>query len=217
MCIFKKYCNTHGKNAFTLIEMLAVVSVILILMGITFGITKGVSNQQARAQARAELAMIAQALEAFKLIYGDYPVISEGDAATSSRNAEELTLALTGFSYLVPGTGDTTRAMVNVAAGASRDSFIDPQQMNFRRDFGNPTSASELNGNYLIDPWREPYVYVYNRGATDNTWDTMGYVLFSKGPDKTADADTDGNDIEDTGILNESSEHNLDNIYPNQL
>ena len=99
----KKRLQKPSTHAFTLIELLAVVSVIVILTGIIFGISKGVMNQQARAKAKAELAMIAQALEEFKLTYGDYPVVAEDDPVTTNINSMELTKALTGYAYLEPG------------------------------------------------------------------------------------------------------------------
>ena len=213
-----EYCknseNSASKgsaNAFTIIELLSVVAVVVVLVGITFGVTKGVNNQQARTKARAELAMIAQALEEFKLTYGDYPISSQGDAVTTSNNAQDLLLALTGFAYLEAGTAQGTKVMTEVDSGKQRKSFIDVDRMNLINDFGIPTSPNDLDNNYLIDPWRQPYVYVYNNGSSTSSWDNFGYVLFSKGPDGTADEGV----LETQGILNESSDNNIDNIYLN--
>ncbi|MGK0464562.1 MAG: prepilin-type N-terminal cleavage/methylation domain-containing protein, partial [Lentimonas sp.] len=62
--VSRALCSTeNSQQAFTLVELLAVVAAVLVLMGITFGVSRGVLNQQARTQAKAELAMIAQALE----------------------------------------------------------------------------------------------------------------------------------------------------------
>ena len=82
-------------NGFTLIELLMVISVILILAGITFGISRGVQNAQARTKARAELATIAQAIEQFKSRYGDYPWHDSDDS-----------------NYPTPSNGDMTNTML---------------------------------------------------------------------------------------------------------
>ncbi len=205
-----------SKNAFTLVELLAVVAVVIILTGITFGISKGIRNQQARTQAKAELAMIAQALEEFKLTYGDYPLISiDGDPATGYANAKKLTLALSGYSvYAREDDGDFV--LKDIDPGQQK-SFIDPSRLNFSKDFGNPSGASDLDDVFLVDPWRQPYVYVYARDNTD--WDNVGYILFSKGPNGTADLDDLDEDtagIQMDGTLNQSTDKNIDNIYPNQ-
>jgi len=205
--------------AFTFIELLLVVSAIAILTGITFGISRGVMNQQARAKAKAELAMIAQALEEFKLTYGDYPVISEDNPVTTNANSKLLTLALTGYAYLEPGATQGTRVMTNVSDNQIRDSFLDVDSVNFSEPFRDPdnnlfvpNSANDLNRIFLVDPWRQPYVYVYNRGSSSSSWDRFGYVLFSKGPDGVADLGS----IATTGIVDRTTSNNVDNIYLNQ-
>ena len=187
----------------------------LVLMGVTFGVSKGVLNSQARAQARAELAMIAQALEAFKLTYGDYPLISiDGDPANGNANAKKLTLALTGWSVYVNVNGDMV--LQDITSGGSRKRFIDPPRLNFSEDFGDPSDVDDLDDVFLVDPWRQPYVYVYNRDDSD--WDNVAYLLFSKGPDRKAlfddiDETTDG--LQMDGTI-DSTGDNLDNIYPTQ-
>jgi hypothetical protein len=201
------------------------VAAVLVLMGITFGVSRGVLNQQARTQVKAELAIIAQALEEFKLTYGDYPVASEDDPSTNA-NARKLTLALTGFSYLEPGTLQGTRVMTEVADNEVREGFIDVEKLGLSEPFRDPdnvmnvpNSASDLARIYFVDPWRQPYVYIYNRGAVSNNWDNVGYVLFSKGPDGAIDIndlDSDTNGIQTNGIIDQSSSNNIDNIYPNQ-
>ena len=213
----KRSDRIQSKNAFTLVELLAVVVAVLILTGITFSISKGILNQQARAKARAELSILVQALEEFKLTYGDYPIASE--VITTNANSRILTRALTGYAYLEPGTVAGTRVMTDVNDNEIRKSFVDIDKLNFSepfRDPGNdllvPNSASDLDRIYLVDPWRQPYVYVYNRGSSSNSWDNFGYVLFSKGPDREVDSGS----ITTDGIVDLNTYNNIDNIYPNQ-
>lgn len=218
----KKRLQKPSTHAFTLIELLAVVSVIVILTGIIFGISKGVRNQQARAQAKAELAMIAQALEEFKLTYGDYPIISiDGDPTTGYANAKNLTYALTGYgeqgrTEVTNSEGVTSKPykFIQIKSGDAKR-FIDPSRLNYAGSSGFVAPGEDDDGNLtsdspLVDPWRQPYVYIYNKG--DSSWDNIGYVLFSKGPDREADL---GNFVT-TGIVDPTTSKNLDNIYPNQ-
>lgn len=223
--MYTRLANTsanNSKSAFTLIELLAVVAVVIILTGITFGIKKGVVNTQARTQAQAELAMIAQALEEFKLAYGDYPIISlDGDPTTGSANAKNLMYALVGYGKqgwqeVTDSENNTTKQyQFDQVKSGNAKRFIDPSRLNYAGNKGFVAPGEDDDGDLisdtsLVDPWQQPYVYVYNKGKT--SWDNTGYVLFSKGPDRLADL----GDFQDTGIVDESSSNNLDNIYPNQ-
>jgi prepilin-type N-terminal cleavage/methylation domain-containing protein len=222
--VSRALCSTeNSQQAFTLVELLAVVAAVLVLMGITFGVSRGVLNQQARTQAKAELAMIAQALEEFKLTYGDYPIISyDGDPTTGYVNAENLTNALTGYgkqgweTITNPDTSSSTfYKFIKVNAGDAKR-FIDPSRLNYStRDGFVPPVVDSTSGNLttdslLMDPWNQPYVYIYNKDLI--SWDNFGYVLFSKGPDRTADLGS----IVSNGIVDQTTPNNIDNIHPNQ-
>ena len=86
------YSLSKRQQGFTLIELLMVITVILILAGITFGISRGAQNAQARTKAKAELATTSQAIEQFKSRYGDYPWHKQGEVDTN----KTLLFALTG-------------------------------------------------------------------------------------------------------------------------
>ncbi len=62
-------------HAFSILELLAVISVIIIILAITLGITDGICQTAANSRACAELASLAQALEEYKVYYDDYPWI----------------------------------------------------------------------------------------------------------------------------------------------
>ena len=61
------------RQAFTLLELLAVIALIAILAGIVIGVGRRASVAGKTARAKAELAALSAALEAYKLTYGDYP------------------------------------------------------------------------------------------------------------------------------------------------
>lgn len=61
------------RRAFTLLELLAVITIIAILAGIVIGVGRRASEVGRVARAKAELAAIGSALEAYKRLYGDYP------------------------------------------------------------------------------------------------------------------------------------------------
>lgn len=63
----------HRSSAFTLLELLAVITVIAILAGIVIGASRRASEAGKTARAKAELAALGAALETYKRHYGDYP------------------------------------------------------------------------------------------------------------------------------------------------
>jgi general secretion pathway protein G len=60
-------------NAFTVLELLVVISIIIVLAGLIFATTGYVQNKGARSRAEAEIAAMSAALETYKADNGVYP------------------------------------------------------------------------------------------------------------------------------------------------
>jgi prepilin-type N-terminal cleavage/methylation domain-containing protein len=170
------YSLSKRQKGFTLIELLMVITVILILAGITFGISRGVQNAQARTKAKAELATISQAIEQFKSRYGDYPWHKQGEVDTN----KTLLFALTG--RLVLGDPDPKDTKNDIKA-----LIIDTQsQIDANPKFLDDTKFSTklINGETtnLLDPWGQPYIYWYKWDNSPEAWDVFGFHLYSTGP-----------------------------------
>ncbi len=58
---------------FTLVELLATVTVIVVLAGLTLGTLGYVNRKGAEGRATAEVAALAAAIDSFKLDHGQYP------------------------------------------------------------------------------------------------------------------------------------------------
>jgi type II secretory pathway pseudopilin PulG len=154
-----------------------VIAVIMVLAGITFGISRGVQNAQARALAKAELSVIAQALEGFKLRYGDYPWHKQGEKDTNKM----LLYALTGRLVMErTTTNGNTDVNVNIiedqsnAVVKARPKFIDDTKFSVNED-------SSGNSIELLDPWGSPYVYWYKWSDSPDAWEVFGFHLYSTG------------------------------------
>jgi len=59
--------------AFTLIELLTVISIIAVLAAFTVPVLKGIKRQQYLRSAQAEMEQIETAIERYKAVYGFYP------------------------------------------------------------------------------------------------------------------------------------------------
>src|SRR3954447_16578633 len=68
------------QRAFTLVEMLVVMAVIIVLAGLILGTSSYVQKKGARSRAEAEIAAMSAALESYKADNGIYP---RGNAALS--------------------------------------------------------------------------------------------------------------------------------------
>ncbi len=170
-------------RAFTLIELLTVISIIGILAAISLGVVRGVRERAALSQAKAELASLAQALEAYKLQYGDYP--QTGPA----QNQPDPALA-------APSDTDGPGILFNALTGkrgpagaliAGR-SFVELSRYTLQNPTALPAEGnSTLQArNALLDPWGNRYLYYYKTGAPSGAsqWkETPGYILLTVGPD----------------------------------
>ena len=65
--------HNNQDRGVTLVEILAVVSIIIILVGLVIGIRKSATKKADESRLRVELAAIELALEKYKAKYGNYP------------------------------------------------------------------------------------------------------------------------------------------------
>jgi general secretion pathway protein G len=139
-------------RAFTLIELLAVITIIGILAGLTLGAAGAVRRHGATSTAKAEVAALQAACDRYYADNNAYP-IGTASPATVTAPAGGTTL----FSNLV---GSTTLS----AAPTSKRYFEPKPAMVY-------TNASP---NYFIDPWG--YAYGYNSDGTNAPiiWSTAG-------------------------------------------
>lgn len=168
------------RTGFTLIELLVVMGVILILAGIVVGVQRGVYHQQSQARAKADMQAIANALETFKLRYGDYPWAGNpGTTSTATDADRQLFLVLTGQRILRKVNG--TYQMVTLSDDQKAAPLIDESQIEV-----------DSNTTYFVDPWGSPYKYYY-KDAADTDWNHTGFIIVSLGPDRSMGNNPDGN------------------------
>lgn len=171
----------RASRAFTLIELLTVIAVLAILAGLVIGAGRRASETGKIARTQAELAALGAALEGYKRQYGDYP-----------RTADPAQLLQALIGKLDPRM-DTLSPAGRVQLDVALFTY-------------DPPADPEENANVrLIDPWGQPYLYVYKVPLTG--WSNPGYVLCSAGPDGRLDAT-----LLAGGRLNPDAADNLDNI-----
>ncbi len=180
-------CRTRRAAAFTLVELLAVMAILLVLSGISFGLVRGVKNRAKIQQARSELAILVTALEDYRRFYGDYPQTGPS-AATSQR----VTLSATGVSA-GPGANTAQAVLLNSLIGAygptgalggrlNGPMLVDVARLTLEVPFSttgavttnNPVTfavatgtppAKAIQNNSFLDPWGNRYLYFYKRAT----------------------------------------------------
>ncbi len=178
-------------RAFTLLELLAVIAIIAVLTGIVIGVGRRASEAGKNARAKAELAALSAALESYKRQYGDYPRTDDNASLVQSLIGR---LSPTGAPLSPAGKVQIEAAKFQFALAANPDVSIDP--------FGN---ASAL----LLDPWSQPYRYVYKTGG--GSWTNPSFVLYSIGSDGA-----DSSALLPGGFIDIAPAANADNLYANR-
>src|SRR5438128_5531164 len=92
--------SERGYNAFTLIELIVVVGVIIILTGLVLSTVGYARKKGARARAETEIAAMSAACESYKADNGIYPRDPTPNTATDALNARTM---------LDPATTDAAR------------------------------------------------------------------------------------------------------------
>lgn len=223
--------------AFTLIELLAVITIIAILAAITIGAVRGTRQQANLARCKAELSVLVQALEDYKRHYGDYPW-----TGPSTLNSQRVTTINTG-----PGATTVQARLLSALIGVygpdnfttrlNGPKFVDVNQLtlevpfstpaftttNLRTTFGVATGTPPTKppaNNSFVDPWGNRYLYFYKTvptpgGRPTPTWTAPSYVLYSAGPDGLATTLPGANGI--FSGTTQTTGDNADNIYADKL
>ena len=147
-------------RAFTLIEILVVISIIAILMALLFPALEKVREQTRRAQARNDLGQIVAAVKYYHAEYGKYPSVAptapDGDVLVGDAVAKA---AIDNGALM-----DTLRA---IDRGLNARHVLNPKRIVFLegRAAGNAAepragfadkAESKKHGSFY-DPWGRPY------------------------------------------------------------
>jgi len=151
--------GTAGReqSAFTLIELLAVITIIGILAGLTLGAAGAVRRHGASSTAKAEVAALQAACDRYFADNSTYPIgTNSPTTVTAPAGATALFTNLLGSATLT--------------AAPSTKRYFEPKPAMVYTN-GSP--------NYFVDPWG--YAYGYNSDGTNAPliWSTAGQTTAS--------------------------------------
>src|SRR5437588_2891206 len=163
-------------RAFTIIELLVVITIIIILAGLILSTVGYVQKKGARSRAEAEIAAMSAALESYKADNGIYP----RDATATDTLDPAATINLVNYAaaslYLYEQLSGDTSANRQPAAGAKTYVAFKPNQL-------SPTDQTQ-NVTAIRDPFGNSYGYSTSKAAnpsgtvgnnpTFDLWSTAG-------------------------------------------
>lgn len=196
--------KTHARRtlaAFTLIELMAVITIIVILAGLVVGGLGFVNERQAKEKAKVQLALITRALEEYKLDIGSYPPTANvsGNLTTNgSNNSSALYTALfyEGFEFnktATPPANWVKTVGSNTAFPKATKIYLpelDPTSS--KQGWVDPVTGAVPPLTALIkDPWGNQYCYrtaTNEAGSANTASQNPDFDLWSMGKDGKSNA-----------------------------
>jgi prepilin-type N-terminal cleavage/methylation domain-containing protein len=143
--------------AFTLIELLAVITIIGILAGLTLGAAGAVRRHGANSTAKAEVAALQAACDRYYADNNLYPTTTNSMPSPSSSFTPTASMYTDAGKVLFTNlVGSTT-----LSNAPTSKRYFEPK-------------PAMVSGNYFVDPWG--YAYGYNSDGTNAPliWSTAG-------------------------------------------
>ncbi len=179
-----------GRAAFSLIELMTVIAIIVILAGLVIGGMGYAQDLQAKKKALVQIHLMSKALEEYKLDNGSYPATADSKAKDTF-NSSILFTALYYEGELAPK---------QTPPGTQKIYIPELEPANNKQGWTSGTASTSTK---IMDPWGVEYRYRSARNSsppdpTDPTKNVNTYTwnpdfdLWSSGKDgKTSDDLTD--------------------------
>jgi prepilin-type N-terminal cleavage/methylation domain-containing protein len=163
-----------GKAAFTLIELMVVITIIVILAGLVVGGMEYANLRQASEKTKVQIALLSKGIEEYKLDMGAYPGTAD-NTPIAGDVSEQLYQALfkDGYDYTNPNTPPASWTK------ATKIYLNDLDPRNNKQGWVTTTTNAAPGANLkIIDPWGNNYRYRKGTNAQNPDFD-----LWSMGKD----------------------------------
>jgi prepilin-type N-terminal cleavage/methylation domain-containing protein len=166
-----------SRTAFTIIELLVVMAIIVILAGLILSTVGYVQNKGTRSRAEAEIAAISAAIENYKADNGIYPrdTLNNTTDNLDPRTAGNPTNYQTASLFLYDSLFGSATSGSRTAASGAKSYFV------FKPTMLSPSDQTR-NVQYIRDPFGNSYGYstAYQKNPalgynpTYDLWSTAG-------------------------------------------
>lgn len=186
----------QAPRAFTLIELLTVISIIAILMALLFPAISLVKEQANKAKARSDVSGIATAVKQYNLDYGKYPIIEEDRPAEDAEKDAVCGSSKANAKINNNALFNTLRAIPEGLNKEPKPHRMNPKRVVFFEGKA-VTNTAQPRGGFLdkegaggdglkgcfFDPWGEQYTIVIDQNYNDMIDLTDRYTDFTESPD----------------------------------
>ncbi|MEY2551737.1 MAG: ral secretion pathway protein [Verrucomicrobiota bacterium] len=172
-------------HAFTLIELLIVMAIILVLAGLILATSSYVNKKGQRSRAEAEIAAISAALENYKADNGVYPGTAETNALKPNAAGDPASYQSASLALYKLISGDADNDSTRVAEAKSYFGFK-PNQL-------SPTDQTSAVL-FIRDPFGNAYGYSTVKASTPSgtdgynptfdLWSTGGVIDTAASPNQ---------------------------------
>lgn len=189
-----------NRRAFTLVEILVVIALLIVLASITFALAGPVKTSILTTKAKSQIQKISLALNEFKNKYGEYPMTDGGESDEDW--AELLIDSVRGDRILVRRGGKLKMAKYNEGRSGAK-----PLPFLALGEYALDDDSDVENAKMILDPWENPYQYRYNKitgGKPGTQWDAPTFLLISAAADyeePPSDDDYFCGDMERSGLF----------------
>lgn len=166
----------RGKAAFTLIEILVVMAIIVILAGLVVGGSGFVKEKQKRTAAQLQIEILSRAIGEYKLEMGTFPGTAEDTPVDGDKVTNELYTALFYDGYDRAQNPEAEQTANSTKSTKIYLADLDPTST--KQKWFDPTSGEVPATLVIKDPWKNEYRYRKGVNAINPDFD-----LWSCGPD----------------------------------
>jgi len=153
---FRPWRPLREQSAFTLVELLAVITIIGILAGLTLGAAGAVRRHGATSTAKAEVAALQAACDRFFADNNTYPVNTNVSPSSSFAPTAYTAAGQVLFTNLL--------GSANLTAVPNSKRYFEPK----------PAMVNTTGNNFFIDPWGNAYGYNSDGTNAPLIWSTAG-------------------------------------------
>ncbi len=146
--------KSYGRRAFTLVELLVVISIIAILAAIAVPSFSAILKKMKREQAKALAMQIANSIKAYYAEYNKYPLPADGSATeVAPLPTDEL---LTG-----------TLMATDIVSNPKKINYL-PELKTVEGDKMGPGMKQEGEMMRIVDPWGKEYFVIMDADYSGN-------------------------------------------------
>jgi prepilin-type N-terminal cleavage/methylation domain-containing protein len=172
----KPFARRIGQAAFTLIELMVVITIIIILAGLVVGGMEYANQRSASEKAKTQIALLSKGIEEYKLDMGGYPATGNITGSLTTSAGSSTSAIIFNALYFAPLSANQRIYLPELDPATSKQGW---------------TTGTASATTIITDPWGNQYCYrsaISATGATNSATVNPDFDLWSMGKDSKTDA-----------------------------